>query len=92
MKYFKILFSVITILFVTGCAIRTPNANGLIGDVRKYGGGQYYVDGMGSFTSPQEQALMQCRVDGNKQLQIVSSSFATGFSGTVYPALVFQCR
>jgi hypothetical protein len=89
-------FIKITMLLIAttlfGCASSQPNRYGLVGDVRSYGGGQYYVDGIGSFTSPQVQALNQCRADGNKQLQIISSSFAKGaFSGESYPALIFKC-
>lgn len=92
MRYLKILLSICAVFSVAGCVTGKPDTSGLVGDVRRFGGGQYYVDGIGSFTSPQVQALMQCRVDGNKQLQVVSNSFATGFSGTVYPALIFRCN
>jgi hypothetical protein len=92
MKYLKTVFTLCAISVLASCASSTqPNQYGLVGYVQRYGGGQYYVDGIQGFDSPHIQALNQCRVDGNKQLQVISNSFTQGFSGTNYPALVFKC-
>ena len=93
MKYLKTIFFICAISILASCGSLKPDKNGLVGDVRRYGGGQYYVDGIGfQMHSVQEQALHQCMVDGNKQVQIISSSFVNGtLGGDVYPALIFKC-
>jgi hypothetical protein len=92
MKYFKTLLFVFALSTLASCATSTePDKYGLVGYVKRYGGGQYYVDGILGFSSPQVQALNQCRADGNKQVQIINSSFVQGASGNIYPALIFKC-
>ena len=92
MRFIALHFGVVFALLLVGCASSEPDRYGLVGDVKRYGGGQYYVDGVGSYTSPHVQALNQCRADGNKQLQIISNTFAKGaLSGEIYPALIFKC-
>jgi hypothetical protein len=93
MNYLKIFFFVCSLSVLASCTSISPDKNGLVGDVRRYGAGQYYVNGLGfSIYTVHEQALHQCMADGNRQVQIINSSFVTGsLSGDVKPALIFKC-
>lgn len=89
----KKFYSLLVLLTLTSCA--TTSDPSLASGVKRQGGGIYSISELNlsfTFDTLISQATKQCRLDGNKRLNIMTSTYETGFSGTRYPMLVFRCE
>ena len=77
-------------LFFSGCA--SLNDSSLALGVERKGDGLYSVKGT-AFINPTEKAVEQCKIDGNKRMSTVTSTFELGIiSGKQHPVLIFRCE
>lgn len=78
-------------ILLTGCAPQDPT---LAPGVKRQDTGLYSVSEMNVILGdPIAQAVQQCRMDGNKKLDIVSNTTQNGlYSGTTYAVIVFRCK
>ena len=77
-------------MLLSGC-IPKPDPTLAPGVVRK-DDGVYTVDGM-SFRDPPLLAVQQCQMDGNKKLDIMTSTTKRStYSGNEYSVLIFRCE
>ena len=75
---------------LTSCAsLRDPT---LASGVTREGAGFYSSSEMG-FNDPMRSAIAQCKLDGDKKLEIVTSTSEKGMaSGKDYAKLIFKCE
>lgn len=85
-----ILATIAITILSSGCA--SLNDSTLALGVDRRGDGIYSVKGT-AFINPTEKAVEQCRIDGNKRLSVITSTFERGvISGKEHPVLIFRCE